>query len=78
MVLQAVAEHGYGLDKLVNSEFWPVREAVAKQGYGLDELINDEDYDVLETVYDWLEYHGLTIEEYTKNKDYWYRKAIKN
>lgn len=42
----AVAEQGYGLDKLINDEYWYVRMTVAEQGYGLDKLINDEDCDV--------------------------------
>ncbi len=34
-VRAAVAEQGYGLDKLVHDDAVIVRDAVAKQGYGL-------------------------------------------
>lgn len=42
----AVAEQGYGLDKLVNDKDWAVHATVAKQGYGLDKLVNDENLNV--------------------------------
>ena len=47
-VRKAVAEEGYGLNKLINDEIYFVREAVARQGYGLDILVNDEDPEVRE------------------------------
>lgn len=43
LVRYYVAEQGYGLDKLVDDEFYPVRCFAAEHGYGLDKLINDEE-----------------------------------
>lgn len=40
------AEHGYGLDVLINDEDTLVREAVARQKYGLDKLVNDIQWSV--------------------------------
>ena len=37
----AIAEQGYGLDRLIDDPYEDVREAVAKQGYGLERLIHD-------------------------------------
>lgn len=46
------AEHGYGLDKLVDHPDWRIRAAVAKQGYGLERLVCDQDALVLIAVAD--------------------------
>lgn len=46
-----MAEHGYGLDKLVHDENHYVRMAVAKAGYRLDYMLEKEtDIDVLEMI----------------------------
>lgn len=50
MVRIAVAQQGYGLDKLLHDEDCYVREAVAKQGYGLDVLVYDEKWQVRSAV----------------------------
>lgn len=47
---KAVAEEGYGLDKLIYDYHEQVRCAVADHGYGLDILINDKDWGVRATV----------------------------
>ncbi len=43
-IRQAVAEQGYGLDKLMQDGNCAVRATVAKQGYGLNILIGDQDW----------------------------------
>lgn len=62
----AVAEQGYGLDKLVHDDAVIVRDAVAKQGYGLDILIDDNNRDVRMTVAH--QCYGL---DKLINDDYW-------
>lgn len=49
-VREAVAQQGYGLDKLVNDLNSGVLMEVARQGYGLDKLINDKNHWVREEV----------------------------
>lgn len=60
------AEHGYGLDKLINDEEIFVRGSVAKQGYGLDILIDDNNRDVRMTV----AHQGYGLDKLI-NDDYW-------
>ncbi len=54
----AVAEQGYGFDKLINDEDKWVRKMVAEQGYGFDILINDKDEDVRAAVQWYLKYNS--------------------
>lgn len=48
----ASAHQGYGLDKLINDDYWGVRAEIANQGYGLDKLIHDEEPKVRLLAYD--------------------------
>ena len=47
-----VAHQGYGLDKLINDDYWGVRAEIANQGCGLDKLIHDEEPKVRLLAYD--------------------------
>ena len=70
IVRRAVANQGYGLDKLVNDEKPIVRIGVAYQGYALDKLINDEHGYVRNAVEMYLLDHNLTLEEWiSRNPD---------
>ena len=45
-IRKAVAEQGYGFEKLINDEHWCVRLAIAKQGYGLNKFVYDDCYKI--------------------------------
>ena len=70
-----IARKGFCLDKLINDENSEVCEEVAENGYGLDILINDKDKIVRFCVKSKLYDSNLNIKEYTKNKEYWYKKV---
>lgn len=53
------AQHGLGLDKLVNDSEWMVRSYVADQGYGLEQLASDPHWMVRETV----AHHGIGLDK---------------
>ena len=46
----AVANQGYGLEKLVDDSNWVVRLIVAEQGYGLEKLVDDPHWKVRRAV----------------------------
>lgn len=61
-----VADQGYGLDRLIRDPHPGVRREVALQGYGLDILYADPNADVREAVKEYLDWKGLTLNEWIK------------
>lgn len=68
----AVAEQGYGLDKLINDEVWAVRYAVAEQGYGLDRLISDKSNEVRTAV----ARQGYGLDKLIDDEDWFVRAEV--
>lgn len=58
MERRVAAEHGVGVDKLIDDPRWEVRRAVAERGFGLDTLVNDAVPEVRAEA----AYHGLYLE----------------
>ena len=71
-IRMAILNYGYGLDKLINDEYYDIRMAVAQQGYGLNILVNDKDCDVRKVV----ALQGYRLDILINDEDYNVRRIV--